>query len=77
MNKLIAKIGVNAMFKMIIYDNFVHADCHGGNILISKIPESAKKSDFQKKINNFSSKIYDVISNLQFNVLKSIMMFKD
>jgi aarF domain-containing kinase len=30
----LAKIGVNAFFRMLIYDNFVHADCHGGNILI-------------------------------------------
>ena len=68
MNKLIAKIGVNVMFKMIIYDNFVHADCHGGNILISKIPESAKKSDFQKKIKTFLARfmMLSVIYNLMF-----------
>ena len=33
-NKLIAKIGIDTVCKMMIYDNFVHADCHGGNILI-------------------------------------------
>lgn len=75
MNKLIAKIGINACYKMMIYDNFVHADCHGGNILISKIPESEKKTEFQKKLNSFSSKIYDVISKLEFNILKLIVIF--
>lgn len=46
MNILIAKIGVNAFLKMLVYDNYMHADCHGGNILISKIPENKKKSPF-------------------------------
>ncbi len=36
-NKLLGKIGVNTFYKMVVYDNFVHADCHGGNILVSKI----------------------------------------
>ena len=40
MNKLIAQIGINTVCKMMIYDNFVHADCHGGNILIQKIPKN-------------------------------------
>jgi aarF domain-containing kinase len=33
-NKKIAKLGVNVIYKMVIYDNFVHADCHGGNIFV-------------------------------------------
>ena len=36
-NKLLSSIGLNAFYKMVIYDNFVHADCHGGNILVSKV----------------------------------------
>jgi predicted unusual protein kinase regulating ubiquinone biosynthesis (AarF/ABC1/UbiB family) len=29
-----AVIGVRTIFKMMIFDNFVHADCHAGNILV-------------------------------------------
>jgi len=32
-----ARLGVNAIYKMVIYDNFVHADCHGGNIFVKEI----------------------------------------
>ena len=35
MNKFIARVGANAFFEMLIQHNFVHADCHGGNILVS------------------------------------------
>ena len=30
----LAKMGLNSFFKMFIYDNFIHADCHAGNLLI-------------------------------------------
>ena len=35
MNKFIARVGANAFFEMLIQHNFVHADCHGGNIMVS------------------------------------------
>ena len=42
MNKFIARVGANAFFEMLIQHNFVHADCHGGNIMVSitDIPHS-------------------------------------
>ena len=42
MNKFIARVGTNAFFEMLIQHNFVHADCHGGNIMVSiqNIPHS-------------------------------------
>jgi predicted unusual protein kinase regulating ubiquinone biosynthesis (AarF/ABC1/UbiB family) len=34
MNRLIANIGAKAFFSMLMKYNFVHADCHAGNILV-------------------------------------------
>ena len=35
LNKVIAKLGSEVLFEMLMKNNFVHADCHGGNIIIS------------------------------------------
>lgn len=34
LNKVIARLGSTAFFEMLMKFNFIHADCHGGNILI-------------------------------------------
>lgn len=34
MNKFIARIGASAFFEMLIQHNFIHADCHAGNIFV-------------------------------------------
>lgn len=34
MNPYIAKVGMNVLYRMIFYENFVHSDCHAGNILV-------------------------------------------
>ncbi|KAI8866364.1 hypothetical protein GQ42DRAFT_139901, partial [Ramicandelaber brevisporus] len=36
----LARIGLNAFLHMIIYDNFIHADLHPGNILVSFRPQT-------------------------------------
>ena len=44
---------------MVIYDNFVHADCHGGNIFVQKIENNVNnKSEFDKLINRFNRFIF-------------------
>ncbi|XP_078167450.1 uncharacterized protein LOC144562157 isoform X1 [Carex rostrata] len=41
----LAHIGTHALLKMLLVDNFVHADMHPGNILVRVVrPKSAKKS---------------------------------
>jgi len=37
----IANLGLKSFYKMLIYDNFIHADCHAGNIFI-RITENVK-----------------------------------
>lgn len=32
--RLMARLGIRTIFKMIIFDNFIHADCHAGNLLV-------------------------------------------
>ncbi len=34
LNQVIARIGAKAFFEMLMKNNFIHADCHGGNIII-------------------------------------------
>jgi aarF domain-containing kinase len=34
----IANLGLKAFYKMLIYDNFIHADCHAGNIFVRVVP---------------------------------------
>lgn len=33
-HKVAANLGLKAFYKMLIYDNFIHADLHSGNILV-------------------------------------------
>jgi aarF domain-containing kinase len=33
-NPIIAKKGMEILYRMIFYENFVHGDCHAGNILV-------------------------------------------
>ena len=63
-NKKLAKLGVNCIYKMVIYDNFVHADCHGGNIFVQKIEkgEEKERSTFQPYINSFNRQVYNLVN---------------
>jgi predicted unusual protein kinase regulating ubiquinone biosynthesis (AarF/ABC1/UbiB family) len=57
MNKVIANIGAKAFFSMLMKHNFVHADCHAGNILVKirEDPNSIKTQllDFFNKSKNY------------------------
>lgn len=33
-HKVAANLGLKSFYKMLIYDNFIHADLHSGNILV-------------------------------------------
>ncbi len=44
-NRKLAQMGLNTLFKMLLEDNFVHADLHPGNILIR-----FKEPDFWSKV---------------------------
>jgi predicted unusual protein kinase regulating ubiquinone biosynthesis (AarF/ABC1/UbiB family) len=35
LNNVIARIGAKTFFEMLMKNNFIHADCHGGNIMVS------------------------------------------
>lgn len=34
LNSVIARIGAKTFFEMLMKNNFIHADCHGGNIIV-------------------------------------------
>eukprot|EP00164_Ancoracysta_twista_P012340 GFYU01019348.1.p1 GENE.GFYU01019348.1~~GFYU01019348.1.p1 ORF type:complete len:693 (-),score=131.72 GFYU01019348.1:71-2149(-) len=43
--KQIASIGLNAFLKMMLDDNYIHADLHPGNILVQRHPVSSSTAD--------------------------------
>ena len=34
LNAVIARLGATTFFEMLMKNNFIHADCHGGNIMV-------------------------------------------
>jgi aarF domain-containing kinase len=48
----LANLGLKAFYKMLIYDNFIHADCHAGNIMIRlKDPIGPETLSLKDKLN--------------------------
>lgn len=59
LNKKLAGMGLNSFFKMFIYDNFIHADCHAGNLLIQKKKKKKSKvSRVRQAYNSFENFVY-------------------
>lgn len=56
LNKVIARIGTMTFFEMLIKNNFIHADCHGGNILVQIKPN--QKYNFFTEATDFAKEIY-------------------
>lgn len=40
LNSAIARLGAKTFFEMLMKNNFIHADCHGGNIMVELYEES-------------------------------------
>jgi len=49
---------------MFLYDNFVHADCHAGNIYVQITPKEKKESSIYQK------NIFPILDNFQTQFLK-------
>jgi predicted unusual protein kinase regulating ubiquinone biosynthesis (AarF/ABC1/UbiB family) len=52
LRRRLAEIGLNSFFKMFLSDNFIHADCHAGNLLVQKLNRKEKKIPYHKRIYN-------------------------
>ena len=56
---------------MFIYDNFIHADCHAGNLLVQKKKRKKQQTPYYKQIyNSLENKIYYYINKCYFSVCK-------
>ncbi|KAM3140208.1 hypothetical protein pb186bvf_007761 [Paramecium bursaria] len=66
----LANLGLKAFYKMLIIDNFIHADCHAGNILIR-----IEKKDNQNK--TFSERLQFKLWNLQDTVFEIVENYKE
>jgi aarF domain-containing kinase len=58
---------LKTFYKMIIYDNFIHADCHAGNIFIRITPrrlaydKMSVLEQWRYKLENFQDRVYSLI----------------
>ena len=66
LNKVIARIGSTTFFEMLMKNNFIHGDCHGGNIIV----------DIQEQSYNFMTEIVDFFSELYFGLETKIKSMK-
>lgn len=57
LNKVIARIGATSFFEMLMKHNFIHADCHGGNIFVS-LKDRKEAGGFLYNMQDFFLKIY-------------------
>ena len=80
-----AEIGLNSFFKMFLADNFIHADCHAGNLLVQKLNRKEKKIPYHKRIYNkfenqafyFFNKIYysAQVFYMDSNIIKILIYY--
>ncbi|CAD8061238.1 unnamed protein product [Paramecium sonneborni] len=63
----LANLGLKAFYKMLIYDNFIHADCHAGNIMV-RIKDFHTPTNFkeriQQKLWNLQDSVYEIVDGL-------------
>ncbi|KAJ1675052.1 hypothetical protein EV182_002030 [Spiromyces aspiralis] len=64
--KTIAGVGLDAFLHMIIYDNFIHADLHPGNILVSLCPPEPLFSHVDRILSHY-------LDQSQFESIKSFL----
>lgn len=63
LNAVIARLGATTFFEMLMKNNFIHADCHGGNILV----------EVTKQSTSFFGEIWDYITE-KYNQLESKLL---
>lgn len=57
LNRVIAMNGAKTFFEMLLQHNFVHADCHAGNILVRIVEDD---NLWQRKWRNISQDIHNI-----------------
>lgn len=61
-HKIAANLGLKAFYKMLMYDNFIHADLHAGNILV-RISEN-QTSYWRQIYENLQESFYDGVERM-------------
>ena len=70
-------MGLNSFFKMFIYDNFIHADCHAGNLLIQKKKKKKHKvSRIKRAYNSFENFVYYAFNKTYLSIYRVILNSK-
>lgn len=65
LNKVIANVGAKAFYAMLFKHNFVHTDCHAGNILV-KIKENP---------NHITTKLNDFFINAKNYIIAQVIKY--
>ena len=69
LNAVIARLGATTFFEMLMKNNFIHADCHGGNILVEVTKQSAS---FFSEVSAFlHEKYYQMSEYFMLKMLES------
>ncbi|KRW99948.1 Protein kinase-like domain [Pseudocohnilembus persalinus] len=76
-NKRLAQIGINLFLKMLIYDNFIHADCHSGNIFVKKLNKNHENNNnilihYKQRLD---AMIYEVAKLVEYQLFKVYTFF--
>lgn len=74
LNNVIARIGAMTFFEMLMKNNFIHADCHGGNIMV-KIKEHS--NTLKEEVTDFFRGVYKAIEKKLMLWSFSSKLFKD
>ncbi len=53
MNWYMAKVGMNVLYRMIFYDNFIHSDCHAGNVLVQVRKGKPVEQTYKQKLEDY------------------------
>lgn len=74
LNKVIARIGATTFFEMLMKNNFIHADCHGGNIMVRITERSNSAID---KVKDLLGRAYRAIEKKLVTLSFRSKLFRD
>lgn len=67
---MIARLGAAAFFEMLIKNNLIHADCHGGNILVEVTP---KRSSTLSLLGTGADNLRKIFRKMEFKLKEKLL----
>jgi len=71
LKRRLCSVGMNSFFKMFVYDNFIHADCHAGNLLVQKKKRKKLQTPYYKQFyNKLENQVYYLFNKGYYSACK-------